>query len=140
MKTWILAMCTVSIALAAPVPKEVKKTDAHLFEGPWWEAGFENRTYADQDHARRFTFDRDGGLKIAQSATAAPTEYKLAIDPATNPPSFSFAGQDGRIIFNGVYRVDAETLRFVLTALDTPRAKDAKPGAGAMYYELKRVK
>jgi len=42
MKALILAVCAYSIALAAPVPKEVKRDDLGRFEGEWWEARFNN--------------------------------------------------------------------------------------------------
>jgi len=140
MKTLALLIAFAPLAFAAPVPMELKKSEAQRFEGRWWESGFDNTVYPDQDRARRFAFDGQGGLTIADNATAVPNDYKLTFDPTTNPPSFAFANIDGHVAFYGVYRLEADTLRFALTSTDKPRAKEAKPGAGLVFYELRRVK
>lgn len=126
-------------AFAAPVPKELKKNDLGRFVGEWWECGFENMVHEDAAKARRFTFDKDGGLAIRQTVGAVPDLYTIIMDPKTTPPSFALHAKTG-LIYNASYHLEADSLRFVLTQPNKPLAKDVKFGAGDVYYELKRVK
>ena len=139
MKTLMLLVCSAALASAAPVPKELKKDDLGRFVGEWWECRFENTVYEDAAKARRFTFDKDGALGIRQNAGAMPTEYMIVMDPKTTPPSFALHTKTG-LIYNAIYHLEADSLRFVLTQPNKPLAKDVKFGAGDVYYELKRVK
>ena len=139
MKTLIVFACCFGVAFGAPVPKEVKKGDAARFVGEWWECQFEATQHPDADKARRFTFDKDGALAIRQTAGAVPEPYRVVLDQTTLPPSFALSNKTG-LIFNAVYHLDGDSLRFVLTAVGKPIAKEAKHGDGGAYYELKRVK
>lgn len=139
MRTLIVLLLALPVASAAPVPKEVKKNPLDAFDGVWWEARFENSVYENPDIARRFTFDMAGGLAIRQNEKAIPEEYTIEIDPSTTPQSFKLKSK-GKVIYNAVYAVDADSLRFALTNLTKPLASEVKCGTGDVYYELKRLK
>ena len=139
MKTILALACIAGAALAAPVPKELTKDDAARFVGEWWECQNEATLHPDVDKARRFTFETNGALAIRQNTGAAPTDYTIAFEPNTTPRSFVLSNSSGKI-YNATYRLDGDTLRFVLTDLSAPLLKEAKYGAGGIYYELKRVK
>ena len=139
MRTLIATLLCAALAAAAPVPKELKKDDAGRFVGEWWECQHQATQYPEARTARRFTFDKDGALAIRQNAGAVPTDYTLVLDPKTTPPSFVLSNSSGKI-YNATYRLEGDTLRFVLTGLNEPLLQEAKSGAGGIYYELKRVK
>ena len=141
MKRW---MCLAALLIAAPtgaapVPKEVKG-DGGSLEGLWWEARFNDTVNKDAAAARRFSFNKDGTAGIHQTAGAKPHEYTYAVDKTTVPPSFSWNGAGGRENYRAVYRIDGDTLFIVFESAANPLPKEVKPGAGQVYYELKRVK
>ncbi len=139
MRTLIAGLLCAALAAAAPVPKELKKDDAARMIGEWWECQHEATQHPEPDRARRFTIEKNGALAIRQNAEAVPTDYMIVLDPTTTPPSFVLSNASGKI-FNATYRLEGDTLRFVLTGLGQPLLKEAKHGAGGIYYELKRVK
>jgi hypothetical protein len=139
MRTILVALLLATLASAAPVPKELKKDDAGRFVGEWWESRQGDATYPDAATARRFTYDADGGLGIRQNATAPPTLYSIAIDRMQAVPCFAFK-QSGTVIYNAAYRFDGDTLSFALTVPNQPLATEIKPGAGVIFYELKRLR
>ncbi len=139
MRTILVALLFAPLAAAAPVPKELKKDDAGRFVGEWWESRQDNATYTEAAVARRFTFDAEGGLGIRQNATAAPTDYTVAIDRTTAVPTFLLKAKVGGASYIASYRLDADTLSFALTDPGQPLAA-IKPGAGGIFYELKRLK
>ena len=135
---WVIA----SPASGAPVPKELKKDDAARFVGEWWESANQDEVYPDAATARRFRFGKDGALGIHQNAVAPATEYTVVVDPTTTPRTFVLKGKGaaGNAGWNAVYKLEGDTLRFVLTLAGEPLLKEAAPDAGGLYYELKRVK
>ena len=139
MRTLAALLLLLAPLAAAPVPKELKKDEMSRFVGEWWESRMGDSTYTDAALARRFSFDREGILGIRQNAGAPPTDYKIAIDTAAPKPCFTFA-QNGKVIFNAAYRMDGDTFSFALTSPGQPLAEEIKPGAGVIFYELKRVK
>ena len=139
MKTLLALVCIALPGFAAPVPKEAKADDRSRFAGEWWECQFDATMFTEAKTARRFTFGKDGALAIRQNFAAVPDQYTVAVDQTTVPPSFALNNKTG-LIFNAVYHLDGDSLRFVLTAVGKPMAKEAKHGDGGAYYELKRVK
>jgi len=95
MKALILAVCAYSIALAAPVPKEVKRDDLGRFEGEWWEARFNNTVHPEAATERCFRFNKDGAAGIYDRVGAEPYRYEFAIDQSTSPPSSTWNSKIG---------------------------------------------
>ena len=71
---------------------------------------------------------------------AEPYRYEFAIDQSNTPPSFTWNPKIGRGKYIASYRIEGDTLFIVFTDAAKPIAKEVKPGAGDVYYELKRVK
>ena len=140
MKALILVMCAATLALAAPVPKEAKRDDLDRIEGEWWEARFNEIVHAETATARRFRFNKDGTAGIYERVGAEPYRYEFAIDQSTTPPSFTWNPKIGRGKYIASYRIEGDMLFIVFTDAAKPIAKEVKPGAGDVYYELKRVK
>jgi len=140
MCTPLLALLLAGSALAAPVPKELRKGDQSRFVGEWWECRMGDSTYTDPATARRFTFDADGNLGIRQNAGATPTEYTAAVDRTAARPTFRLASKGNVTSYNARYRLDGDTLSFALTDPGLPLAETIAPGPGVIFYELKRLK
>ncbi len=138
MKSFAVLTLLAASALAAPVPKELKKDDS--VEGLWWEARFNDTVNPDAAKARRFSFNKDGTAGIHPTAGAAPHAYTYAVDKTTEPRSFSWNGAGGREQYRAVFRIEGDTMFLVFTGVPKPLPKEVKPGVGDVYYELKRLK
>lgn len=96
MRTLIVLLLTLPMALAAPVPKEVKRPpDAARMEGLWQDG--EGRSY--------WLFRGD---KLFVGTTATPDvngyTYGLTLKPDVSPPEFDTAEVNGTYHFEGIYK------------------------------------
>ena len=62
------------------------------------------------------------------------------MDQSNSPPPFTCNSKIGQEKYIASYRIEGDTLFIVFTEAAKPIAKEVKPGAGDVYYELKRVK
>ena len=127
-------------ALAAPVPKELRKDDAARLVGEWWEARNKGTVVPDAEGARRFHFRADGVCGIEERAGRKPVTYRYALDPATTPASFTWTMGFDPATYRAYYRFDGDSLHVVYVDVKNPPPKELAPGNGDEYIELRRVK
>ena len=132
-----LILLTLPTALAAPVPKELKKNDLARLEGEWTEYSSDpNR----RNFGYRFTFDRDGKAAIHEPKGDQSHHYTFQLEPDAVPPRLTWNGSRGApSAYRGVYRLDGDTIAIVFVTADQPYPKEVKAGLGT-YYELRRGK
>ncbi len=137
-----LMLIALPAALAAPVPKELRKTDLDSIVGMWTHSATCNGggqiTPADGSH---WKFDADGQATILRPKGGnAAGGIKFAIDPKTEPKSFDWICPWGE--WYGVYELKDDTFTIYLSgkkqAPDKGRNVQLKSGPGIEMYSFKR--
>lgn len=130
MRTLIVLLLTLPMALAAPVPKEVKRPpDAARMEGLWQDG--EGRSY--------WLFRGD---KLFVGTTATPDvngyTYGLTLKPDVSPPEFDTAEVNGTYHFEGIYKFVGGDLHVAYNT-GTVRPTDFTPGGNKHLHIFQRV-
>ena len=115
----LLALAVVTGAVAAPVPKALKKSDAETFAGKWEVVCEEN---GQPSSTGTWTFDAELKMKVA-SPNQPGAEYRVILDPAQSPKQIDVGD------FKGIYAIDGDDIRIAFTTRgDRPASFDPKPG------------
>jgi uncharacterized protein (TIGR03067 family) len=120
-------------ALAAPVPKEVKRRpDPELYVGTWETVVSESNG---QPYSKaRWTFDD----KLSMTSNPLPGEagstsvWVIKLDPAKTPKTIDIGA------YPGIYEFDGADLKIAYT-LGGARPAEVKSGDGVYYSVLRRV-
>lgn len=140
-----------ALALAAPVPKEVKKERPTL-DGTWELSSSESGGQKVAEKGQTWQIDGEALVIRYGKAVASNVRYTLvapkdggadAVDFVSRSDRGAVAGQPkGEIVFTqkGVYAVDGDTLTLCLNLRGEDRPAECKPGKGLVVYTFKRVK
>jgi len=111
MRIAIVLLFAVSLSVAAPVPKEVKKSDAELLEGQW-EVVMQDRGDGPKaptgDVAKYLWVFKEGKLHVGKAGDEGPPRV-LKLDPTASPKELDFGW--GEAAMNpAIYKIDEDTL------------------------------
>ncbi len=115
----ILLALTVS-AEAAPVPKELKKSDLERMQGVWID-----------NKGTRHAYERRK-LIVGQGF-----EYEITLRPDRSPKQYDLVG--GEVKFSGIYEFVGEELHLAYRGEGGPRPKDFSDSAFTHIEILKRI-
>lgn len=120
----------VGLALAAPVPKELKKKDdATAIIGTWKPAS---------TGTCHFKFNDDGTMRTWHSPNiGSPIDWTYTLDPIATPKTMKLTTAKGKETHDCIYELDGDGLKiaFVLGAKDP---KKVEAGPGLQLYEQTR--
>lgn len=140
MKALILAMCAASIALAAPVPKEVKRpSDAIRIQGLWMYDNYDAGNGA-RGTGGRWYFEKEKMYSGGQNITDKKgTPYGIVLRIEASPSQMDITADNGPVICNGIYKFDGEDLHIAYVGNGVERPKDYAPANGKTIIVFKRV-
>ena len=129
-------------ALAAPVPKELKRTDLDSIVGIWMLTGSCNGGgQINPGDGSNWKFDADGQATIMRKPGDNAVGIKFAIDPKTDPKSFDWICPWGE--WYGVYELNDDTFTIYLSGKkqvpDKGRNVKLNTGPGIEMYRFKRT-
>ena len=133
MRSFALILIAALPALAAPVPKEVRKqTDAERFVGTWETVTSESG--GNPYSKARWTFAEDLKMtsKPLPGEAGGTSEWVIKIDPKAKPKTIDIGS------YAGVYEFDGPDIKVAYTT-GTARPAEVKSGAGVYYSVLRRV-
>ena len=126
-------------AFAAPVPKELRGTDADRIAGVWKlttaKYGLEDYESA---HGTKWTLAANG-TAIRDRPTEGIGKATFKIDPKAGAKTFEWNTEEGSI-FYGVYELEGDRFKVILSVNSTDRPKVCKPTEGAYCFEFQRAK
>ncbi len=124
---------------AAPVPKELRTSDAQRIAGVWKlvSAKFGEADY-DAAAGTKWTLGADGkAVRDRPIEGIGKATFKL--DPKASVKAFDWMTDEGNT-FHGVYELDGDRFTVVLALSGHDRPKACKPTAGAYCFEFQRRK
>ena len=128
-----LAVLAVPLS-AAPVPKELKRTDARAILGTW-----ENVVHTCDGNAvdkPRFRWRlEEGGIATILNPNEVPVVY--ALRPEMSPKHLDWQIRD--ISAMAIYSLEGDTLKVAISGPGGVRPTELKPGPGVFYSEFKRL-
>ena len=132
----ILALAVVDTALATPVPKELKKSDAELLRGVWIFADYDNG--GRRGVGSRWYFEADKLYTNGQNTTDFKgTKYEFVLRPEKIPAEIDFAsGPDA--VWSGIYKFVGDEL-YVAYSSGAIRPKDFASAPGRDVTILRRA-
>jgi len=135
LRSLALLLLACPLALAAPVPKELKRTDAQAILGTWNMVKHSNNGAEPTPQNIKWRLEADGKASIMNPGDTA-IGYKL--HPELSPKGFDWQWPGS--LYMGLYELDGDTLKVVITAgASTVRPTELKPAQGIIYCEFKRV-
>ena len=138
--TLAILFALAPMAFAAPVPKELKKTDLNRIAGMWALTGSCSATgTVSPSDGGIWKFGADGKATIIRKAGDEAAGIKFAIDAASSPKAFDWICPWGE--WYGVYELTGDTFTiYIRSKSDTKgRATELKPGDGVEMYSFKRL-
>ena len=135
LRPFALLLAVSPLAFAAPVPKELRRTDDQTILGTW----------------QMVVHSSDGGPSTPQSVKwrLEPDGKAFIVDPADSAigyrlhPELSPRGFDWKLpgtLHLGLYHLEGDTLRVVITnGAATVRPTELKAAPGVIYCEFNRV-
>ncbi len=137
----ILLLIAAPGAVAAPVPKELKKSDADRIVGLWTQTGSCNGGgNVNPPDGTSWKFEAGGKASIIQKGGGAMRgDIKYAVDPAADPKAFDWIAPWGE--WFGVYTLDGDSLTVYISSGKgkTGRNLIPKTGPGIEMYSFKRI-
>ena len=136
----LLLVLVTGSAFAAPVPKELQRTDEQAILGTWEMVRYS--CYGqDQVLTKRvqWQLDADGKGALINANGRQEREYKLLpAESAKSPKGFDYSWDYFKM--KGLYRLDGDTLKIALNNDGGKvRAAELAPGKDVWYWEFKRV-
>ena len=123
------------LALAAPVPKELKRNDERNILGTWDMVVHSHNGGQAGAQSVKWRLEPDGKAFIMNPGDTA-IGYKL--HPEMSPKGFDW--QWPTSLHLGRYELDGDTLKVVITSgAATVRPGELKPGPDVIYCEFKRA-
>ena len=137
----VLMLFAAPTAFAAPVPKELRKTERNTIVGVWIVTGSCNGGgQINPPDGSSWKFDADGQATIIRKAGDTAGGIKFAIDPKTEPKSFDWVCPWGE--WYGVYELKDDTFTIYLSskkqAPDKGRNMQLNTGPGIEMYSFTR--
>jgi uncharacterized protein (TIGR03067 family) len=130
------ALVLAPLALAAPVPKALKRADAAAIVGEWEVTA---ATYGGDDYpsavGTKWTL-KDDGTAVRDRPNQGLATAKFEIDPKADPKAFDWHTGEG-FTFLGVYELDGDTFKVCLRA-DAARPTKLTDTRGSYVFEFKR--
>ena len=137
----ILMMIAVPSVSAAPVPKELKKTDADRIVGLWTQTGSCNGGgNVNPPDGTSWKFEARGKASIIQKGGGVPRgDIKYAVDPAADPKAFDWIAPWGE--WYGVYTLDGDSLTIYISSGKGKAGRNLKAttGPGIEMYSFTRA-
>ena len=128
MRPLVALALLVSLAVAAPVPKVVKKGDAEQIVGTWKPA----------NTSCWYQFNADGTLKTWHDPNRhSPLDWTYTLDPTTSPKQVRLTTADGKTSYNCIYDLEGDSLKLVFV-LGVKDPKKVEAGPGLQLYEQTR--
>ncbi len=126
-------------AFAAPVPKELRGTDAERIAGVWKlttaKYGLEDYESA---HGLKWTLGADGRA-IRDRPVEGIGKATFKLDPKAGVKTFEWITDEGNT-FHGVYELDGDRFKVVLVLKGAVRPAGVRPTEGAYCFEFLRAK
>jgi uncharacterized protein (TIGR03067 family) len=128
-----LCGCVGSVAVAAPVPKALKKPATDPLIGEWREMTADsNGQSTGQATGYIWRFEAEGIASVHwPDGTVVTAEYRL--DRTLSPHRYDWNLPRHNARFVGVFEVDGDTLRTATTAAGRERPAEVKPGESVEY-------
>ena len=125
-----LLLIAAPTAVAAPVPKELKKSDMGLIVGVWEPIPANKSTWR---------FDADGKAAILNQNAPSAEGIKFAIDQTAQPKTFDWITTWGE--WYGVYDLDGDKLTIYISRKDANKGRnlERKAGPGIEVYSFKKL-
>jgi len=135
-----LLLLAIADLRAAPVPKELKKTDGDRIVGTWIMTGSCNGGgKVNPADGSSWKFESGGKASILQNGGAPRGDIKYAVDPAANPKAFDWIAPWGE--WYGVYTLDGDALTIYISGGKGKAGRNLAPntGPGIEMYSFKRA-
>ncbi len=125
-------------ALAAPVPKELRKSDLHRLAGTWANTGScTGGVVIAPPDGSNWRFDTEGKAAILNAGQPPKEGIRFVLDSTTEPKSFDWIAPWGS--WYGVYELKDNTFTIYLNSLGIEkRNRQAAVGPGVQMYSFKR--
>jgi uncharacterized protein (TIGR03067 family) len=135
-----ILMLIASPGFAAPVPKELKKTDADRIVGLWTLTGSCNGGgNVNPADGSSWKFEAGGKASIIQRGGAPRGDIKYAVDPSGDSKAFDWIAPWGE--WYGVYTLDGDSLTIYISSGKGKAGRNLKAntGPGIEMYSFKRA-
>ena len=131
---WLVVYAT-PLAFAAPVPKELKKTDDSAILGTWDMVVHSNNGGQGGPQPVKWRLEPEGKAFI-MNPNDTPIGFKL--HPEMSPKGFDWKWPN--TLHMGLYELNGDTLKVVISSgASTERPTELKPGPNVIYCEFKRA-
>ena len=135
LRPFILLLLASPLALAAPVPKELRRSNAQAILGTWQLVVHSDRGQPPTPQSVKWRLEPDGKAFIMNPGDIA-ISYKL--HPHDSPKGFDWQWPTSMHL--GLYAIEGDTLKVVITSVDSKiRPTELQAGPGVIYCEFARV-
>lgn len=139
MRTAVALFFAVSLSMAAPVPKVVKKADdATLLEGRWESVTIDTGGGTRADTTWWLDV-KDGKLSTGCGKTTGYVGRTVKLDPTATPKQIDIDDLSGNFILT-VYQLEGDTLTWSESSSNTRRPPALETTGGFNVFVFKRAK
>lgn len=136
---WWVATPPTPPAVAAPVPKAVKKTnDAELLQGRWESVSLDTGGGVRADNTWWVEI-KDGKLTTGSGKTTGYMARSFKLDPEASPKHLDIDDLSGQFILT-IYKLEDDTLTWCESSSTTQRPTEFKAGNSFNVFVFKRAK
>ncbi len=143
MRFAVLSVLVVGSVVAAPVPKELRKTDdAKAVLGTWKAHALSVNGRPEQVIATHtFRLEPDGRSHTL-FGDGQRSDWTYTLDPTTTPKRMTWvgAGTGNNVTFQCVFEVSGDTMKLGFIGNGKTAPAKVEPGPDLTLYEMKRVK
>ena len=136
----ILLLIAVPSLSAAPVPKELKKSEADRIVGTWTQTGSCNGGgKVNPPDGTSWKFAADGTAQVISQGGVPSQAVKYAVNAAADPKAFDWVAPWGE--WYGVYTLDGDALTIYISGGKGKAGRNviAKTGPGIEMYSFRRA-
>lgn len=138
MRSAIALLAVAYAATAAPIPRELKMTDAERLLGTWEAtAAYWGTNEHATDVGMTWVLEKDKATRTRTSGDSGTATW--SIDPTGQPKCFDWTRSEGAA-FVGVYEIDGERLRVTLVEKSAGRPNEVGPIENGFYFVFQRKK